>query len=128
MHSNVMQPLREVLQALAAPAEQQIARYPQVAVTADELALEFNDALLLLESEAIKLNGDQLAMLLALDAFLNQMSGAERAELWTSDALRSAPEWIEVREASREGLAVFGWPPDPLPPSRGVFVSGRPSR
>ncbi len=119
-----LEQLRTALQALAAPAEQQLARYPSFAVVADELALDFDDALGLLEAQSAPLTKAQMAGLLALDALLNQMSGSERADLWTSHALRSAAEWEEVRSASIEVLELFGWSPEPPPPSWDTFIPG----
>jgi hypothetical protein len=38
------------------------------------------------------------------------MSGEDNAQLWTDEALRSRPEWEEVRRRARNALGLFGWP------------------
>ena len=66
--------LRAALQALAAPAPVQLARYPEFVVKADELALDFDDALLLVRhNRAAEIDARQAAALAALDELFTRM-------------------------------------------------------
>ena len=117
--------LRAALQALAAPAPVQLARYPEFVVKADELALDFGDALLLVRhNRAAEIDSGQAAALAALDELFARMSGPARPELWTEDAVRSRPERVEVRALAAAALAAFGWPSAPPPPNTAVYVPG----
>ena len=115
--------LRAALQVLAAPALVQLARYPEFVVKADELALDFDDALLLVRhNRAAEIDSRQAAALAALDELFTRMSGPARPELWTEEAVRSRPEWAEARELASAALAAFGWPVEPPPPNPHIYV------
>jgi hypothetical protein len=118
--------LKHALQALAAPAEVQLARYPTSTVRADELALEFDHALEVVLSTDNGLSPEQLSYLGALDQFLERMSRPDiRDRLWTGAAVRTSDQWASVREVAGEALRAFGWPIEPPPPSDDVYVPGR---
>jgi hypothetical protein len=94
--------LVSALERLAMPADSQI-RYLTalgVAPCADELALEFDDAL-----PGAPLSPAEKAHLSALDRYLSRMSGPSHASLWTTGALVTSAEWIEVRRLARQALA-----------------------
>ena len=115
--------LIDSLQALAAPADVQLARYPDFTVKADELALEFEDALLLVTScQQIGMDDEQRDTLCGLDDLLTRMSGKENSRLWTEDALRSAPEWEEVRRRAAATLRSLGFPVEPPPPTSNTYI------
>jgi hypothetical protein len=91
------------LQALASPAETQLARFPDFVVRADELALDFSDALMLVSNRPrARLTAAQRGALELLDTHLGEMSGPVRPQLWTDDAVRGSPEW-DTSGASRVG-------------------------
>jgi|SRR5919106_1618263 hypothetical protein len=117
--------LRSAIQALAAPADAQLGRFPDFVVAADELALDFDDALLMFRQANPSLTTDQDAELKALDALLGQMSGTANAHLWTPRALHTASEWVRVRERAQATLRAFDWPIEPPPPTDNVYVPGR---
>jgi hypothetical protein len=95
--------LVHALQALAVPAEEQLARYPVFVVKADELALDYADALLLItDCPQVSLTPEQQAALEDVDQLLDWMSGEKNAALWTEAALRTAPDWQQVRRLARE--------------------------
>jgi len=71
-----------------------------------------------------RLRGPGRELLLKLDDYLNQMSGSERAHLWTDSALSDAPEWRAVRATAATALELLGWPSGPPPASRDRFVEG----
>lgn len=102
--------LRIALQQAALPAERQIARLRGFDV-AFEVADDFDNwCRWALASADLKLTEEQRSRLSALNRRLEQMSGEHNAELWTEDALRSRPEWEEVRREAREILELFQWP------------------
>ncbi len=102
--------LRIALQQAALPAERQIARLRGFDV-AFEVADDFDNwCRWALASADLKLTEEQRSRLSALNRRLDQMSGEHNAELWTEDALRSRPEWEEVRREAREILELFQWP------------------
>ena len=93
------------VQHLAMPAEAQV-RYltdKGVAPSADELALEFDDALAGASLSAVV--EDRLG---SLAAYLSRMSGPQHASLWTTEALRVRSEWAEVRRLAQQALRAMG--------------------
>ena len=113
------------LQALAADADLQLARFPDFVCKPDELALDFDDALLLVRScQQIELAPEQARALAAVDALLARMSGAANAALWTEAALRERVEWAEVRAAAAAALLALGYPIEPPPPTDNIYVPG----
>lgn len=94
--------LKGALKQLAADAAEQEAYLSRLGVlpSIDELALELDDAMLGITLD----DAEPRRLLERLDAHLDQMSGAENARLWTVAALRTAPEWIEVRKLAAQVL------------------------
>ena len=76
---------------------------------ADELALDFNDAFVLLDQLVGRgyLTGDQARALVALDDQLKVMSGPENADLWRPDSVRDSPQWERVRMLANEARRVL---------------------
>jgi len=115
------------LRALAGPVDEQLARFPDFVVKADELALDFADAhLLLAQCQQLELTAAQRDAVAAVDRLLEQMSGREHAALWSEQALREAPEWDEVRYAAKAALAALGYAEGPVPPSDATYIPGGP--
>ena len=81
--------------ASSADVQDQYLRQLGTAPSADELALEFSDAL---ESARGNLPEALREAAAALDRQLDLMSGDANASLWNLDALRVSPEWKKVRE------------------------------
>lgn len=113
------------VRALAQPAGIQRALFPEFVCHADELALEFD------ETRKLVVDEDELDALVPaahaierLDALLESMSGSERAELWTEEALSSSSEWSSVRRAAREVLQAMSWPDTPPPKDRDALYGG----
>jgi hypothetical protein len=122
--------LQWAVQALARPAKDQLTLFPDFVCKADELALEFDEhARPILDGEYQDLSTEQAATLLALDQYLESMSGGgANAENWTEDALQASPAWEVIRDLARAALAAFGWNDECPPADRGyVYVEGRPS-
>ena len=119
----MIEQLVHALQALAAPPDAQLARYPAGTAAADELALDFDDAWRLVAScQQLELAPAQRAALASVDAALSRMSGAAHARLWTPDALRGAPEWALVRAHAARALAALDRPVAPPPPPRATYL------
>jgi hypothetical protein len=96
--------LVEAVERLAASAEVQV-RYLEglgVAPSADELALELDDAWL---AASRGLSDRQRAAVELLDEALRRLSGRENETFWTVVALESDPRWESVRSLARAALA-----------------------
>lgn len=105
----MIQRLIDSLQALAAPAEVQCARFAGVAVKADELVLDFDDAFLLIrDCPQMILTHRQHDALVDLDLTLTAMSRSASPGVWTEDALRERPDWEIVRRQAAAVLETFG--------------------
>jgi hypothetical protein len=114
------------LQALAAEADVQLRRFRDVVCRPEELALDFDDALLLIRScQQIELTPEQSRALAAVDTLLERMSGAPNAVLWTEAALSDRAEWQRVREAAVAALRALGHPTRPPGAAENVYVPGR---
>jgi hypothetical protein len=101
---------RKALQQAALSADRQIARLRDFDV-AFEVADDFSNwCRWALGSIDLTLTDAQRSRLAGLDARLAEMSGERNAALWTDEALRSRPEWEEVRRCAREILELLGWP------------------
>ena len=97
----VVEELRQVLVRLASPSQAQIdyLQHLGVAPLADELALEFHDLYLLVPQLAAQkvLTHQQSKAVDAVSRKLDDMSTCQDPRLWVEDALRSHPDWVEVR-------------------------------
>lgn len=105
-----MPQLRKALQQAALPAEHQIAQlrgFPVANEVADDVG---NQIHWVLQCPDAHLTDEQRTSLSELDSLLDRMSGQHNAHLWTEEALRSRPEWDEVRRRARKALESFGWP------------------
>ena len=80
--------------------------------SADELALEFNQFAELAGQlrAAYPISDRTLNLLRTLDGLLGAMSGREKADLWSFDALGSDPRWATVRFLAHEIL--LSWESD----------------
>jgi hypothetical protein len=102
--------LRDALQQAALPAEGQIAKLKGCDVpfeVADDAGHWIQWALQWPEA---KLTDEQRSSLAELDELIDRMSGEHNAHVWTDEALRSRPEWNEVRRMACKALELFGWP------------------
>jgi hypothetical protein len=97
----VVEELCQVLVRLASPSQAQIdyLQHLGVAPLADELALEFHDLYLLVPQLAAQrvLTHQQRKAVDAVSRKLDDMSTCQDMSLWMADALRSHPDWVEVR-------------------------------
>lgn len=94
---------RKTVEHLAASAHEQEAylRRLGTAPSADELAIEFSDALIV---ERENLDEPVRNAALALDQYLTELSGPEKADLWTVMSLHKASEWALLRQLATDVL------------------------
>ncbi len=101
-----MAKMRAALLNLSASSAQQIARLEKLGVSpsADELALEFDDAFFLARD---LLSGSLAKAIASLNELLEKMSNATDKNIWSVEGLQKAAEWRHVRRLAREALDVF---------------------
>lgn len=91
---------------LAADANEQMKYIQESGVHVDELALEFDDALYLVNAMRTEgtWNNAVFDAIQSLDDRLDSLSGPRNSALWTCEALRDATEWVEVRRLATNCL------------------------
>lgn len=108
------QQLRRSLQGLAASASVQRSLFPEQAVTADELALDFDHWVDVIRSNyEDELEDEQRRSLHAIDEAFGRMSrdAAELdADVWSEAAVRTSEAWVTLRVLAGDALRAFGWP------------------
>lgn len=114
--------LEWAVRALHQPAAKQAVLYPTFVCLADELALDFTEWLQFAEQHAPRWTASQRASLQAIDTHLATMTESQRPDLWTTEALASAPEWETARVLACAAVHAFGWSTDPPRPSPETFV------
>lgn len=110
--------------AIAQSAEIQIDLFPAFACAADELALDFDEAFQRVKSLKMqdKIEATAWRELETLDTSLEKISGPERAEYWTDDALRTRVEWEELRGLAKLIAYEMDWSLAPPPKDRSIYV------
>ena len=108
----VLSELRRCLRVLARPGTEALASLPDGCAKADELALEYGDAVIGARAFSTALAPAQWSALTQIDALLAGMSGEENAELWSEAAVVAHPRWQEVRRAAVSAMALIGWSAD----------------
>lgn len=110
LHLNM---LLQSLHLLAASYEQQMQAFPSFVHVPDEVALVFSDAYLFVPelTQACLITTDQSADLAQVEQVLDHMS--QRKEVWTVDALKTSPQWKEVRQLAHKLLDSFHEPNRP---------------
>lgn len=99
--------LLAALRLLAAPAAEQCQYYGPHVIVADELALDYDDALLLITSfpNPPLLVATRYTALLELKQELDAMSSVP--DLWTVEALAHSPRWHQLRQQATAILALL---------------------
>ncbi len=104
--------LRSSVERLAARGVEQVAWVERQGVHADELALDFSDAVLpAVVNLSNEFTPELLLRLELLDDQLSSMSGTAKARLWTSASILNDPAWGRVRTLAQVALDAPGWPP-----------------
>ncbi|HEV2597399.1 hypothetical protein [Sphingopyxis sp.] len=120
----VLERLKWSAMALSQDAETQNGLFPDFVVVADELALNWDEALNELNDPDLRINDDQKSKIEKLDAMILAISGLENIKFWDDDALEVFQEWEDIRLAASEVLKSFGWPIAAPPPSFDIYISG----
>lgn len=96
----------QVLERLAAPAEDQLAYLTSLGVTpsVDELALELSDLVIPTACPA-ELTEEQFRAVIRVSTTIEKMSGAANKHLWDIGSLGKASEWADIRILAKEALA-----------------------
>lgn len=123
MKREVVKRLQWSIQALAQPARLQSDLFPKDVCVADELALDFEEHCRGLDLDHAGFTTEQERLVRTLERLLVSMSGPRHEELWTDEALESAPEWKRVREAAINILRAMSWSDGPPPRDRAIYVS-----
>jgi hypothetical protein len=102
--------LQQTLQALAAPASIQLTMFPDLVANGQLVMGEFQQwrERAMLRQEM--LTPQQREALLGLDQCLQSMLAT--VALWNGEAVRSAPEWSQLRATARRTLVAFSWSVD----------------
>ncbi|MGK7652579.1 hypothetical protein ACSQ76_09235 [Roseovarius sp. B08] len=120
MNTALHQDIVWCLQALSQDAAQQRQLYPDYVHLADELVLDFDEALSVAGRDILERNPD----LAALDDLIDSKSGP--SENWTDEALEDSAFWREIRARARNALANRDLPVamPGTPPSGMHYVEG----
>ncbi|MER7539191.1 hypothetical protein ABTX77_31065 [Streptomyces sp. NPDC097704] len=104
--SDRWQRLIDALALLGADSADQLVWIDKYQVVTDELALEFDDALLLMAGfqQEISLDEDAMGKLRLIDSVLEEMSGRESTGHWSREALATDAGWCQVRTLARDAL------------------------
>ncbi|MFC9994093.1 hypothetical protein [Nocardia sp. NPDC127526] len=94
--------LHDALVLLGADAAVQAAWLDKHSVSADEIALVFDDAFRLVQDRDI--DKGITTTLREIDTLLGEMSGQEHAERWTRAGLAVDEGWSRARQLAREAL------------------------
>ena len=115
-----------ILRALAQSSVVQRSLYPPFVEVADELALEFEECLrAFIDSGAsASVTPAQMELIEKLDRQMEAMSGPEKTELWTDEALQMSSLWQNLRDTASCVLNALGWPLSPPPIQRGGIYVG----
>lgn len=120
-----MSRLEWIVRALSQPHDVQERLFPNFVEVADELALNWEEAL----SPYLNVCGgfgtftaEQKAALLNVDNYLMLMSGKDNAHLWTMEALENSAEWNIVRDLAMQILVLMKWPMTLPPDSSDIYV------
>jgi len=106
------------LQALAADPETLIRAYDPRIPVADDLVNDFDAHLELAERcvEEGLIAKDMLDKSRVVLEKISEMSKRHDPSLWTNNALRTHPDWLEVRRRALEALRAMGYDFEPPPP------------
>ena len=114
--------LKWALQALAAPAEEQIRLFPSFVCIPDELVLDF-DCWYQSAKTKVSFSLEQQDALSELDDCIQRWSGPPNQDVWHEAALATHPVWLDFRALAKQALAAFSWSMDLPPFERGnIYV------
>ncbi len=94
------------LLALAQPAKIQLGLFPDFANAADELALNWEEALE--DTDLDELPANAKVTIKELDDYMLSISGKDNAELWTSQSISSSVQWAKMRKIACKAVNELG--------------------
>lgn len=107
--------LKYALRTLWRPVNEQLDYLEHLGIHGfvDEIALEYDAISQAAEDMLLRdeLNQAQYDAVRNLDSLLSAISGDQHSNLWSTEALRRAPEWENVRRLAKKTLDLL----DPLP-------------
>lgn len=116
--------LKHSVQLLAMPPEIQLRLLPSFVCKADELALEFDHwREVVFHNCRNELSVEQISAITELNERLDRLT-TNGEQHWTDEAVRSSPEWHDVRILATAVLNAFGWPAESPPSYAHEYVSG----
>lgn len=116
--------LERAVLALAQPADIQLSLFPDFVCKADELALDFEEAINgVVEHDGDLADHERLAID-ELDRLILSQSGEKHLDFWTEEALLSDPIWEDIRNAARSAAETCGWELRRPPPSGAIYIGG----
>ena len=119
--------LIQSLQALASPADVQLAHRPDFAAKAHELVADFEDALRLVsDCPQIRLEDHQREQLEQLSDYLEARGGTANRAFWSEASIRNSDEWATVRDLAGAALRGLGASPEPLPARSSAYPDNEP--
>jgi hypothetical protein len=104
--------LQQTLQALAAPATVQLTMFPDLVSNGARVMADFKQWRERALSKQDLLTSQQQDALRGLDETLQRMLLDDAVTLWNADAVRTAPEWGQLRASARRALVAFSWSVD----------------
>ncbi len=99
--------LADCLHVLSLSSREQIRYLKDIGgVSVDELALQYEDVAVLAAEKfgSGEISEDLFNLIGSLDEKINSMSGSDREDLWTEEALASSDDWKKVREIAETCL------------------------
>lgn len=104
--------LQQTLQALAAPATVQLTMFPDLIANGERVMAEFKLWRERALAKQSSLSPQQQEALGGLDDCLQRMLQDGASPLWTAEAVRTSPEWGQLRANARRALVAFSWSVD----------------
>ena len=122
--------LVDTLQLLARSAEQQIRAFPSFVHIPDELALTFDNVFGAVRANLVVdglLEEPAWSTICEIDRLFEEMTDAyQRGDrnIWTTEEVRRAPEWADIRRLATLALAELGEAPCDPDTSWNIYVGG----
>lgn len=111
------------LQSLAQPAEVQKSLFPNFSCAPDELALDFESALLAARQHGFhRWSQVQRDAVEALDNELARFSGPGHSEIWEEPESLMHPQWERFRALAVAALRTFNCPNELPAPTEAIYV------
>jgi hypothetical protein len=126
LKQSILERLKHSLQALALPAQAQVAYLPDFVVKTDELVLDFGHWRDCATGNCqVDMTAAQLDSLTAVEAHIAAPNSTGDRTVWDESALYSHAFWEELRNLAIQSLNAFGWPQETPPSYAHEHVPGK---